>query len=243
MTPLLLDASGITKTYPGVRALKGVSFNLRPGEIHALVGENGAGKSTLIKILTGAIIPDSGRLAVRGAEVPHNSPAVAHSLGIAAIYQQPSLFPHLTVAENIAAALERGGLWSRIDWSARNRKAAELLGRIGASIDPRRTAGTLSMPEQQLVEIAKALGSGARVLIMDEPTAALTDREVERLFQVMASLRAGGAGIVYISHRLDEVFTIADRVTVLRDGESIGTRDRSEVDRATLIEMMAGRSV
>jgi rhamnose transport system ATP-binding protein len=269
MSSLLLESGAITKTYAGVRALNSVSFDLRAGEVHALIGENGAGKSTLIKVITGAVTPDSGRLAVRGEEVTHNTPAVAHSLGIVAIYQQPSLFPHLTVAENIAIALaqrtarsphpdqkhcravrfalrfwrEKGGPWHRIDWSARNRKATELLDRIGASIDPQRTAGTLSMPEQQLVEIAKALGSGAKILIMDEPTASLTDREVERLFQVIVSLRADGAGIVYISHRLDEIFAIADRITVLRDGESIATRDRVEIERAVLIEMMAGRAV
>ena len=243
MSSLLLESAAITKTYAGVRALNSVSFDLRAGEVHALIGENGAGKSTLIKVITGAVTPDSGRLAVRGGEVTHNTPAVAHSLGIVAIYQQPSLFAHLTVAENIAIALEKGGPWCRIDWSARNRKATELLDRIGASIDPQRTAGTLSMPEQQLVEIAKALGSGAKILIMDEPTASLTDREVERLFQVIVSLRADGAGIVYISHRLDEIFAIADRITVLRDGESIATRDRVEIERAVLIEMMAGRAV
>jgi rhamnose transport system ATP-binding protein len=240
---MLLEATGITKTYDGVRALNGVSFDLRPGEVHALVGENGAGKSTLIKVITGAVTLDSGRLAVRGTEVRHNTPAVAHSMGIAAIYQQPSLFPHLTVSENIGIASEKGGPWRRIDWSARNRKATEFLHRIGASIDPQRTASTLSMPEQQLVEIAKALGAGARILIMDEPTASLTDREVESLFKVIASLRAEDTGIVYISHRLDEIFAIADRITVLRDGESIATRACGELDRAALIEIMAGRAI
>jgi rhamnose transport system ATP-binding protein len=240
---MLLEATAITKTYESVRALNGVSFDLRPGEVHALVGENGAGKSTLIKVITGAVTLDSGRLAVRGAEVRHNTPAVAHSMGIAAIYQQPSLFPHLTVSENIGIALERGGPWRRIDWNERNRKAAVLLNRIGASIDPQRTADTLSMPEQQLVEIAKALGAGARIVIMDEPTASLTDREVESLFKVIASLRAEGTGIVYISHRLDEIFAIADRITVLRDGESITTRACGELDRAALIEIMAGRAI
>ena len=223
MSSLLLEANAITKTYAGARALNGVSFSLRPGEVHALVGENGAGKSTLIKVITGAVVPDSGRLAVRGVEVPSNTPAVARSLGIAAIYQQPSLFPHLTVSENIATALEKGGHWRRIDWEARQRVASELLGRIGASIDPQRAAGTLSMPEQQLVEIAKALGSGAKILIMDEPTASLTDREVESLHKVIGSMRAQGVGIVYISHRLEEVFAIADRITVLRDGASVAS--------------------
>lgn len=241
--PALFEVAAIAKTYAGVRALKGVSFELRRGEVHALVGENGAGKSTLIKIVTGAVTPDSGTLVIAGKEVRHNEPALAHSLGIAAIYQQPSLFPHLTVAENIASALEKRSSWRRIDWGARNRQAAELLDRIGAAIDPERLAGTLSMPEQQLVEIAKALGSGAKILIMDEPTASLTDHEVDRLLQVITALRAQGAGIVYISHRLDEIFAIADRITVLRDGESIATRDRAEIDRAALVQMMAGRTV
>jgi rhamnose transport system ATP-binding protein len=157
--------------------------------------------------------------------------------------EQRSLFPHLSVAENIAIALKQGGAWRRIDWAERNRKAAELLASTGASIDPQRTADTLSMPEQQLLEIAKALGSGAEILILDEPTASLTAREVERLFQVIVSLRAQGAGIIYVSHRLEEIFAIADRITVLRDGEAIATRNRGEIDRAGLINLMAGRTV
>ena len=136
--PLLLDAVGIAKTYAGVRALKGVSFDLRPGEVHALVGENGAGKSTLIKIITGAERPDAGTLRVAGRDVPHMDPAIAHALGIAAIYQQPALFPHLTVAENIALALERAGLWRKVDWRRRHEAASALLARIGSAIDPTR---------------------------------------------------------------------------------------------------------
>jgi rhamnose transport system ATP-binding protein len=243
MPSLLLDARAITKSYAGICALNGVSFDLRSGEVHALVGENGAGKSTLIRIITGAVTPDSGHLAVNGTTVLHNTPAIARSLGIAAIYQQPSLFPDLTVSENIAIALDKASIWHRIDWRARYRQATELLGRIGASIDPRRNAGSLSMPEQQLVEIAKAVGSGAKVLIMDEPTASLTDREVEALFKVIVSLRAEGTGIVYISHRLDEIFAIADRITILRDGKSVATCDRGQTDRAALVQMMVGRSV
>ena len=243
MVAPLLEATSLIKAFAGVRALKGVSFNLLPGEVHALVGENGAGKSTLIKILTGALIADSGTLTIAGKEVPRNNPGIARSLGIAAIYQQPSLFPHLTVAENIAWALEKGGPWRRVDWKARRRQAIDLIGRAGASIDPERIAGGLSMPEQQIVEIAKAIGSGARILIMDEPTASLTDREVDSLFQVIASLRAQGCGIIYISHRLNEIFAIADRITVLRDGETIATRNAAEVDHAGLIQMMVGRSV
>jgi rhamnose transport system ATP-binding protein len=211
--------------------------------VHALVGENGAGKSTLIKVMTGAETPDSGSLTVGGQPVRHMDPHIARALGIAAIYQQPSLFPHLTVAENIALALEHGSGWRRVDWTRRNRHAADLLARIGAAIDPERLVETLSMPEQQIVEIGKALGADARIVIMDEPTASLTDREVERLFDVIARLREHGVGVIYISHRLEEVLAIADRTTVLRDGETIATRSREEVDRATLIGMMVGREL
>ncbi len=167
-------------------------------------------------------------------------PGLSRALGIAAIYQQPSLFPDLTVAENIAMALETGGPWRRLDWSRRASHAAELLERIGAAIDPARLVETLSMPEQQIVEIAKAIGADAKIVIMDEPTASLTEREVERLFRVIALLKTHGVGIIYISHRLEEVFAIADRITVLRDGETVGTCARAEVDRAGLITMMVG---
>jgi rhamnose transport system ATP-binding protein len=239
----LLEASGIHKSFAGVQALRDVSFELRAGEVHALIGENGAGKSTLIKIVTGAVTADTGVLRVAGQPVEHNTPALARSLGIAAIYQQPSLFPDLTVAENIALALESGGIWRRVDWKARAGRARELLARAGSGIDPERLVGTLSMPEQQIVEIAKAIGANARIVIMDEPTASLTDREVDSLFQVIGQLRAQGAGIVYISHRLEEISTIADRVTVLRDGQTIGTRRIQEVDRAELIQLMVGREL
>ena len=243
MPPLLLEASAIRKSFAGVHALRGVSFDLRPGEVHALVGENGAGKSTLIKIITGAETPDAGSLLVSGRPIRHMDPATSRSLGIAAIYQQPSLFPHLTVAENIALALEARGAWRRIDWPERNRRAATLLARTGASIDPLRLVESLSMPEQQIVEIAKAIGADAKVVIMDEPTASLTDREVESLFRVIGLLRREGAGVIYISHRLDEVFAVADRITVLRDGETVGTRATGEIDRGTLIRMMVGREL
>ena len=239
----LLDATAITKSFAGVQALRGVSFALRSGEVHALLGENGAGKSTLIKVITGAEKPDSGTLTVDGHLVGHNSPAAARALGIAAVYQQPALFPELTVEENIALALESASLWRRIDWRARRRQARALLERAGADIAPQRTVGTLSMPEQQLVEIAKAIGARARILILDEPTASLTDREVERLFRVIGTLRAEGAGIIYISHRLDEVAAIADRVTVLRDGRTVATRDLKDVDRAELVRLMVGRDI
>ncbi len=192
MTSPILLAESITKSFDGVRALKGVSFELLAGEVHALIGENGAGKSTLIKIMTGAETPDSGGLIVNGRTVAHNNPNVARSLGISAVYQQPSLFPHLTVAENIALALERGSAWRRVDWKARHERARALLERAGCAIDPERLARTLSMPEQQIVEIAKAIGADARILIMDEPTASLTDHEVDSLFRVIAELKAAG---------------------------------------------------
>ncbi len=239
----LLEAKSISKSFTGVRALKNVSFDLLEGEVHALIGENGAGKSTLIKVITGAIQSDSGTLEVRGGLVSRNDPAVSRSLGIAAIYQQPSLFPHLTVAENIALALENGGVWRKVDWSERNRRAQELIERVGGWIRPERLGATLSMPEQQLVEIAKAIGADAKILIMDEPTASLTDREVDSLFSIIGMLRSHGAGIIYISHRLEEISAIADRVTVLRDGETVGTRRTDEVDKASLIGMMVGREI
>src|SRR5262245_37825633 len=228
----LLKLTAITKSFAGVQALKGVSFELAAGEVHALVGENGAGKSTLIKIMTGAIAADSGTLTVAGQLVAHNSPAVSRSLGIAAVYQQPSFFPHLTVAENIALSLEAGGVWRKVDWKSRSARARELLQRAASDIDPERLAGTLSMPEQQIVEIAKAIGAQARIVILDEPTASLTEREVESLFRVIAALRGRGAGIIYISHRLEELSAIADRVTILRDGHSIATLAMKEASRA-----------
>jgi rhamnose transport system ATP-binding protein len=239
----LLDATAITKSFAGVHALRGVSLSLRAGEVHALLGENGAGKSTLIKVITGAEKADSGTLMVNGSLVQHNSPAAARAIGIAAVYQQPALFPDLTVEENIALALESPGLWRRIDWRARRRQARELLERTGAEIAPERAVSDLSMPEQQLVEIAKAIGARARILILDEPTASLTDREVERLFRVIGTLRGEGAGIIYISHRLDEVAVIADRVTVLRDGQTIATCNLCDVDRGELVRLMVGRDI
>jgi rhamnose transport system ATP-binding protein len=239
----LLRARDISKSFAGVRALKAVSFELLAGEVHALVGENGAGKSTLIKVMTGAVTADAGTLEIAGRAVVHNTPAAARALGVAAVYQQPSLFPDLTVAENIALSLEGGGLLRRVRWAARTERARELLARAGSDIRPERLVGTLSMPEQQIVEIAKAIGAEAKVLILDEPTASLTEPEVQSLFGVIAKLRAEGVGIVYISHRLEEIAAIADRVTVLRDGQSIATRALAEVDRAELIRLMVGREV
>lgn len=223
--PTLLQLSSVTKSFGAVRALKGVSFDLQAGEVHALLGENGAGKSTLIKIITGAHQPDSGSITINAERVAHLSPASAHKLGIACIYQQPALFPDLTVAENIGLRLEPTSPLRKVNWAARQSRATELLNRIGAVISPEAEVRALSMPEQQLVEIACAIGAGARIVIMDEPTASLTQKEVQLLFAVVKDLRAGGVGVIYISHRLEEIFQLADRVTVLRDGESVGTRE------------------
>jgi rhamnose transport system ATP-binding protein len=243
MDQVVLRATEVTKSYAGVQALKRASLDLRAGEVHALVGENGAGKSTLIKILTGAVQPDGGVITLNGAPLERLTPATAKSLGIAAIYQQPALFAELTVAENIALGLERTGRWGRVDWRARHARAAELLARVGARIDPEADAGDLSMPQQQLVEIARALGADARVLILDEPTASLSKEDTDNLFRVVRELRAQGVGMIYISHRLEELPTIADRVTVLRDGTTIATRDMADVNREQLIQMMVGREL
>jgi rhamnose transport system ATP-binding protein len=239
----LLRAESITKSFAGVRALRAVSFDLHAGEIHALVGENGAGKSTLIKIITGAERADSGALTVCGREVPHMDPATARSLGITAIYQQPALFPDLSVAENIALSLEERSAWRLVDWKGRRRLAAELLDRIGTPLDPDRLVTTLTMPEQQIVEIAKAIGGDARIVIMDEPTASLSEREVTHLFGIIARLRETGVGIIYISHRMEEIFAIASRVTVLRDGQTVETCSTSTVTRQGLINLMVGREL
>jgi rhamnose transport system ATP-binding protein len=239
----LLSADSITKSYAGVRALSGVSFDLFPGEVHALVGENGAGKSTLIKVMTGAVVPDSGTLSISGEPHRDISPAAARALGIAAIYQQPSLFPRLTVAENIAFALEAGGPWRVLDWHRRRRHARDLLDRVGAHIDPDSLVESLSMPEQQIVEIAKAIGSAARVVIMDEPTASLSETEVARLFDIVSRLKTQGVGVIYISHRLEEILSIADRVTVLRDGRTVSTQPRKGLERSSLINLMIGREL
>ena len=237
----LLRLTGLVKHYGAVCALRGVSFDLRPGEVHALVGENGAGKSTLIKIITGAIAPDEGTLAIDGRTFDRIDPHAAHLAGVAAVYQQPALFPHLSIAENIALPLERGRPWRVLDWRGRAARARALLDRVGSPLDPRRTIDALTMPEQQIVEIARALGADARVVIMDEPTASLGDREVDSLFRALDLLRQQGAGVIYISHRLEEIFRVADRITVLRDGESVGTFARAEITRQELVRLMVGR--
>lgn len=243
MSAPLLQLRQLTKSFGGARALRGVDFELHAGEVHALLGENGAGKSTLIKIVTGAHQPDSGSIALDGHRVGTLDPATAHALGIACIYQQPALFPALSVMENIALRLEPVSPGRRVDWRQRRDRAAALLQRLGANIQPDATVSTLSMPAQQLVEIACALGAGARILLMDEPTASLTQSEQLRLFAVIRELRRNGVGIIYISHRLEEIFSLADRVTVLRDGQSVGTHATSAIDEPALIRLMVGREL
>lgn len=216
---------------------------MEPGEIHALVGENGAGKSTLVKILTGAVVPDAGEIQINGDIYRSLTPSISKVLGISIVYQQPPLFGELTVAENISLGIEGAAVKGRVDWPARRRRAQDLLDTIGASIDCRRTAGTLSLPEQQLVEIAKAIGADARILILDEPTASLSEVDAQHLFTLLGRLRSEGRAIVYISHRLEELFAIADRVTVLRDGQTITTRLMSDVTKPELVRLMAGREL
>jgi rhamnose transport system ATP-binding protein len=243
MSGELLQLTSTAKSFGAVRALKGVSFDLKAGEIHALLGENGAGKSTLIKVITGAHQPDGGTIQIDGKDVGKLSPAIARKLGIACIYQQPALFPDLSVMENIGLRLAQAKAFSRVQWNSRKQQARELLEHIGAEISPEAEIRSLSMPEQQLVEIACALGAGARIVIMDEPTASLTQKETHLLFAVVRELRKKGVGIIYISHRLEEIFQLADRVTVLRDGESIGTNRVDEMNEATLIKLMVGRDI
>ncbi len=240
---ILLKAENIQKSYAGVRALKSASFELRGGEVHALIGENGAGKSTFIKILTGAVEADSGLLEIVGREVIENSPTLAKMLGVAAIYQQPALFPELSVAENIAFGQEKKGFFGRVDWKMRRENARDLLREVGAKIDVDADAGSLTMPQQQLVEIARALGANAQILILDEPTASLSEADANNLFRVIRGLKAKGVGMIYISHRLEELPAIADRVTVLRDGNTIDTREMATVSREELIKLMVGREL
>ena len=237
----LVQTSTVCKSFGGVRALAEVSFTVEPGEIHALAGENGAGKSTLIKILGGVLKPDAGTVDVDGIRITTFSPAAARRAGVAVISQQPALFHELTVAENIGLALEQGSPWQRVNWTERRNQAQKMLARVGADIRPEALVRDLSMPQQQLVEIAKALGLSAKVLILDEPTASLTGREVDRLLDMLRGLRAAGTGLVYVSHRLEEMFAVADRVTVLRDGKLIATEPIKSLNRQSLIALMAGR--
>jgi rhamnose transport system ATP-binding protein len=239
--PPILEIRDASKRFGSTQALQEVSLSLRTGEIHALLGENGAGKSTLIKIMTGVEQPDSGQIVVDGVEVSLASARHAQDLGIAAIYQEPMSFPDLSVAENIFIShRDRGRV---IDRRRMRRDANRILGRLGVQLDVEESARGLTLAEQQMVEIAKALSLSVRVLIMDEPTASLSAHEVRRLFGIVESLRREGVAVLFISHRMEEVFEIADRVTVLRDGRWVSTRSRAELTPGTAIREMVGRTL
>jgi rhamnose transport system ATP-binding protein len=241
--PPLLTLHGVSKSYGAVAALRDVHLELNAGEAHALVGENGAGKSTLVKLLAGVELPDSGGLALTGDPVVFAGPAAARAAGIAVIYQEPTLFPDLSVAENIFIGNQPLRGFRRIDAAATRAAARGLFGRLGVDMDVDRPARGLSIADQQLVEIAKALSFDARVLVMDEPTAALSGVEVERLFAVARSLRDAGAAVLFISHRFDEVFALCQRVTVLRDGRWVSTDPADDLTVDQLIRRMVGREV
>jgi rhamnose transport system ATP-binding protein len=239
--PPVLELHEVSKAFGGTIALNRFSLALEVGEIHALVGENGAGKSTLIKTMTGIHQPDSGTVRIGGQPVVLRGTGAAQDSGIAAIYQEPMVFPDLTVAENIFISHRARG--AVIDWAAMQRDAAQVIARLGVTLDPRRPAADLTLAEQQTVEIARAISLNVRVLIMDEPSASLSDHEVSRLHGIARSLRDQGVAILYISHRLEEVMTLAETVTVMRDGQHISTRPIAEVTQAGMIAEMVGRDM
>jgi rhamnose transport system ATP-binding protein len=243
MSPVL-ELESVRKAFAGIQALDGVSLDVRPGEVLALLGENGAGKSTLVRVITGVHPPDSGAMRVGGESVVMRSPSDAHRLGISAIYQEPTLFPDLDVAENIYMGRQPVRRGTRqLTWRTMYREARVLLDRLGVQLDGRTRVRGLSVADQQTVEIAKALSTNSRILLMDEPTASLSLREVDELFRIVRQLRSTGVGIVFISHRLDEVYEIADRITVLRDGKNAGAGVPSSLKQDDLIRMMVGRTL
>src|SRR5450432_4222727 len=239
----LLELVHATKSFGAVKALEDGSVRLYPGEAHALVGENGAGKSTLVKILAGVHHPDSGELLIGGVRTTLNGPAASRAAGVSIIYQEPTLFPDLTIAENIFVGrqiLRRG---RQVDRAAMRRQAEAAFARLGVELNPGRLARGLSVADQQIVEIAKAISFNARVIVMDEPTAALSSVEVERLFAVVRALRAENAAVLFISHRLEEVFAICQRVTIMRDGAFVRTAPIADVTIDDIIRSMVGRDL
>ncbi len=239
----LLSAEGVRKEFPGVVALDDVQFRLRRGTVHALMGENGAGKSTLMKILAGIYIPDKGEVRLKGVEIQLKSPLDALENGIAMIHQELNLMPYMTVAENIWIRREPTNKLGFVDHAAMFRQTDELFRRLNIDIDPEIQVRELSVASRQMVEIAKAVSYNSDVLIMDEPTSALTEREVEHLFRIIRDLRAQGIGIVYITHKMNELFEIADEFSVFRDGRYIGTHASTDVTRDDIIRMMVGREI
>ena len=243
MTEYILELKNISKRFSGVEVLHDVSFSLRSGEVHAMLGENGAGKSTLVKVVTGVHQPDSGVIYLNGAPVHFGDTRESRQAGIAAIYQELSLFPDLNVAENIFIGRHPTTLGGRIDWRKLYAEAEKLLASLGVHLDFKQKAHNLSIAQQQMVEIARAFSINARILIMDEPTSSLTLNEVDDLFCLVRRLRDEGTAIIFISHRLEELFELADRVTVLRDGAYVDTRQMKGVTRDDLIRMMVGRTI
>jgi ABC-type sugar transport system ATPase subunit len=239
----MLTLQGISKNFPGVRALAGVNLDVRAGEIHGLLGENGAGKSTLIKIIAGALAPDDGEMTFADAPARWASPREAKLAGVHVVYQEFALFPQLSVAENIFLGNERRNRLGLVDHNRTRREADELLARLGVSLDVRARVGSLSVADQQMVEIARAMTRNVRLLILDEPTAVIAGREVALLFDRLRRLREDGVSVLFISHRLDEVFALCDRVTVLKDGRFVGTDETRALTRARLIAMMVGRDL
>jgi rhamnose transport system ATP-binding protein len=238
----VVAVEAISKSFAGLKVLSNVSFDLHAGEVHALLGENGAGKSTLIKTLAGLHRPDEGRILINGQPVSFNTPRDAHHAGIATVHQELLLFPELTVAENVFLGQAPKTSWGGLDWPTMRRRARELLDSLDShdlDIDVR--VATLSVANRQRVEIARALAQDARVVIMDEPTAALAEADVQRLMDIVRRLQARGVGIVYVSHKLPEIFALANRVTVLRDGNHVATKPIAEVTEASLVSMMVGR--
>ena len=243
MSEYILELKNISKSFSGVEVLHQVSLALRPGEVHALLGENGAGKSTLVKVITGVHQPDAGETLLDGEPVHFRDTWETRQAGITAIYQELSLFPDLNVAENIFVGYQPVAAGRRIDWRKLYKQAEELLNSLGVHLDLKQKARSLSIAQQQMVEIARAFSLNARILIMDEPTSSLTLNEVADLFRLVRRLRDGGTAIIFISHRLEELFEIADRVTVLRDGAYVDTRLMKDVTRDDLIRMMVGRTI
>ncbi len=239
----MLSVRDITKVFPGVKALQGVSLDVRPGEIHGLAGENGAGKSTLTRVVAGVYPPSAGTLEFDGKTVVWASPREAAAAGIHVIYQEFNLFPHLTVAENIYMGHERRNALGILDRRRGRRDAREILARLGVAIDPDALVTELSVADQQMVEIARALVHDVKLLILDEPTAVISGREVDLLFERLHDLKRSGVAIVYISHRLEEIFAHCDRVSVLKDGRHVATHAVAEIDRDKLVSLMVGRDM
>ena len=244
MSEYVLELKGITKRFPGVIALDNVHFKLRPGEIHALMGENGAGKSTFIKVITGVHSPNEGEIILNGKKVEFSNPKEAQAMGIAAIYQHVTNYPDLTVTENIFMGHEKvKRITGRLLWKEMHEEAKEILQSLGSSLDPKTEMGTLSVAQQQIVEIAKAISTNAKIIIMDEPTAALTARESEELYKIAERLRDQGASIIFISHRFEDMYRLASQVTVLRDSKYIGSWGVNELSNDELIVAMVGREI